>query len=125
MRVDRKRVLQLLRLRQNAPTAEIPDYAASNRLRNEELWQEKLDRRDSGKGKVRNDGTEFGQQMRSRPTARVLAFESSFRWHSVLFLTLFCSILAHISEIQLVCDGRTDRRTDRRTHPLIEMRERI
>ena len=47
----------------------------------------------------------------------------------------------HFSEIQLVCDrrtdrrkdgrtdrrmdGPTDRRTDGRTHPLIEMRERI
>ena len=29
---------------------------------------------------------------------------------------LFCSNLAHISEIQLLCDGPTDRRTDRRTN---------
>ena len=27
-------------------------------------------------------------------------------------LMLFCSILAHFSEIQLVCDGPTDRPTD-------------
>ena len=31
----------------------------------------------------------------------------------------------HFSEIQLVCDRRTDLRTDGRTHPLKEMRERI
>ena len=47
--------------------------------------------------------------------ARVLVFESSFKWHTFLFLMLFCSISAHFSEIQLVCDGRTDRPTDRRT----------
>ena len=37
--------------------------------------------------------------------------------------------LAHFLEIQLVCDrrtdGRTDGPTDGRTHPLLEMRERI
>ena len=39
---------------------------------------------------------------------------------------LFCSNSAHFSEIQLVCDRRrTDGRTDGRTHPLLEMRERI
>ena len=62
-------------------------------------------------------------------TARVLVFESSFEWHTFLFLMLFCSNLAHFSEAQLVCDGwtngRTDRRTDGRTHPRIEMQERI
>ena len=70
-------------------------------------------------------------------TARVLVFESSSRWHTFLFLMLFCSNSAHFSEIQLVCDGPTDGRTDGRTdgptdgrtdgrtYPLIEMRERI
>ena len=48
-------------------------------------------------------------------TARVLDFESSFKWHTILFLMLFCSNLAHFSEIQLVCDRRTDRRSDGRT----------
>ena len=53
-----------------------------------------------------------------------------------MFLVLFCSILVEISEIteiQLVCDRRMDgrmdermdRQTDGRTHPLIEMQERI
>ena len=51
--------------------------------------------------------TEFGKQMRSPK------------------LMLFCLNLAHFSKIQLVCDLRTDRRTDGRTHPLIEMRKRI
>ena len=45
-------------------------------------------------------------------TARVLVFASSFKWHTFLFLMLFCSNLAHFSEIQLVCDGRTDGPTD-------------
>ena len=39
----------------------------------------------------------------------------SFRWLSIILLALFCSILVEIldfSEIQLVCDGPTDRRTD-------------
>ena len=65
--------------------------------------------------------------------ARVLVFELSFKWHTFLFLMLFCSNLAHFARFQLVCDGptdrptdgRTDRPTDGRTHPLIEMRERI
>ena len=35
---------------------------------------------------------QFGQQMRSRRTVRVFVFELSFRWHTVLFLMLFCSI---------------------------------
>ena len=48
-------------------------------------------------------------------TTRVLVFESSFKWPSVLFLMLFCSISAHFSEIQLVCDRPTDWRTDRHT----------
>ena len=56
-------------------------------------------------------------------TACVLVFESSFKWHTFLFLMLFCSDSAHFSEIQLVCDrptdgptdGRTDRPTDGRT----------
>ena len=36
-----------------------------------------------------------------------------------MFLMLFCSILAymaHFSEIQLVCDGRTDQWMDQRTN---------
>ena len=48
-------------------------------------------------------------------SASVLVSELSFKWHSFMFLTLFCSKSAHFSEIQLVCDGRTDRRTDGRT----------
>ena len=32
-----------------------------------------------------------------------------------MFLVLFCFILVEISEIELVCDLRTDRPTDRRT----------
>ena len=47
--------------------------------------------------------------------ARVLVFESSFKRHTFLSLMLFCSISAHFSEIQLVCDRPTDGRTDRRT----------
>ena len=58
-------------------------------------------------------------------TARVLVFELYFKWHTFLFLMLFCSNLAYFTEIELVCDGRTDRRTDGRTYPLKEMRERI
>ena len=46
---------------------------------------------------------------------------------------VFCFILVELSEIQLVCDGRTDGPTkgptdgptDGRTYPLIEMRERM
>ena len=45
-------------------------------------------------------------------TARVLVFKSSFKWHSFMFLMLFCSNSAHFSEIQLVCDLQTDGRTD-------------
>ena len=45
-------------------------------------------------------------------TARVIVFESSSKWHTFLFLMLFCSNSAHFSEIQLVCDGPTDGRTD-------------
>ena len=44
--------------------------------------------------------------------ARVLVFENSFKSHSLTFLVLFCSNLAHFSEIQLACDRPTDRRTD-------------
>ena len=53
-------------------------------------------------------------------TARVLVFELYFKWHTFLFLMLFCSILL-ISQKFNSCvtdgptDGRTDRRTDRRT----------
>ena len=42
-------------------------------------------------------------------------FESSFKWQTFLFLMLVCSNLAYFSEMQFVCDGRTDRRTDGRT----------
>ena len=48
-------------------------------------------------------------------TARVHVFESSFKWHTILFLMLFCSKLAHFSEIQLVWDRRTDGPTDGHT----------
>jgi len=55
-------------------------------------------------------------------SARVLVSELSFKWYSFMFLVLFGSILVEISdfsEIQLVCDlrtdGPTDGRTDRRT----------
>ena len=41
--------------------------------------------------------------------ACVLVFESSFNWHTLLFLMLFCSNSAHFSEIQLCV---TDRSTD-------------
>ena len=56
--------------------------------------------------------------------------ELFFYWLSFIFLMLVRSDLAHFSEIQPACDRRTKgpsdvRRTDRRTHPLIEMRERI
>ena len=53
-------------------------------------------------------------------TARELVFESSFKWHTFLFLMLFCSI-SPISQKFNSCvtdgrtDGRTDRRADRRT----------
>ena len=53
-------------------------------------------------------------------TARVLVLKSSLKWHSFMFLVLFCSYSTHFSEIQLVCDRRTDGRTcsyrDARTH---------
>ena len=58
-------------------------------------------------------------------SASVLVSELSFKWHSLMFLTLFCSKSAHFSEIQLVCDGWTDRPTAGQTHPRIEMQERI
>ena len=61
-------------------------------------------------------------------SARVHVFELSLKWYGFMFLVLLCFILVVIpifSEIQLVCDRRTDRRTDGRTYPLIEMRERI
>ena len=45
-------------------------------------------------------------------TARVLVFELPLKWHTFLFLMQFCSNSAHFSEIKLVCDGRTDGRTD-------------
>ena len=48
-------------------------------------------------------------------TACVLVFELSFKWRTFMFLMLFCSISAYFSEIQLVCDRRTDRPTDGRT----------
>ena len=48
-------------------------------------------------------------------TACVLAFESSFKWHTFLFLMLYCLNSAQFSENQPVCDGPIDRRTDRRT----------
>ena len=51
-----------------------------------------------------------------RRTARLLVFESSFNWHTFLFLMLFCSNSAYFSEIRLVCGGRTDRPTDRPTN---------
>ena len=73
-------------------------------------------------------------------SARELVSELSFKWYSFMFLVPFGSILVEISdfsEIQLVCDlrtdgptngwtyRRTDGRTDGQTYPLIEMRERI
>ena len=46
-----------------------------------------------------------------------------------MFLVLFCLNSAHISSIQLVCDGLTDwwtdGTTDERTHPLVERQKRI
>ena len=53
--------------------------------------------------------------------ARVLVPESPFKWHSFMFPMLFCSNSVHFSEIQLVCNGRTDGPT----HPLIEMQDCI
>ena len=59
--------------------------------------------------------------------ARVLVFELSFKWHTFLFLMLFCPFFrnsihvwqTHFSEIQFMCDEPTDQRsnvpTDRRT----------
>ena len=54
-------------------------------------------------------------------SARVLVSELSFKWYSFMFLVLFGSILVEISdfsEIQLVCDLRTDGPTNRLTCPL-------
>ena len=48
-------------------------------------------------------------------SARVLVSELFFKWHSFMFFVLFGRILVDISdfsEIQLVCDLRTDGRTD-------------
>ena len=42
----------------------------------------------------------------------VLVPELYFWLHSFMFLMLFCSNSVHFLEIQLVCHGRTDRRTD-------------
>ena len=39
----------------------------------------------------------------------------AFRWRSIMFLEAFCFISVEISDIQLVCDQRTDRWTDQRT----------
>ena len=50
-----------------------------------------------------------GHQMRSGE------LYASFLWHTFMFLMLFCSNSAHCSEIQLVCDGPTNERTDGRT----------
>ena len=49
-------------------------------------------------------------------TARELVFESSFKWHTFLFLTLFC-LISPISQKfnSCVTDGRTDGRADGRT----------
>ena len=55
--------------------------------------------------------TEFRHQMRSGDLL-VLVSELSFKWHSFIFLMLFCSNSAHFSETQHVCNGRTDGRTD-------------
>ena len=66
--------------------------------------------------------TEFGQQMRSRELSTYVPLN---RLLMAYYLSLFCSNMAHFSEIELVCDGPTDGRTDGRTYPLIEMRERI
>ena len=48
-------------------------------------------------------------------SASVLVSELSFKWLSLMFLILLCSNSAHISEIQLLCDGPMDRQTDQQT----------
>ena len=92
--------------------AELEDYAKANRgkfvmLRKKTYLGEKIEEQ------VEQSSDNRCVLWR---TARVLVFESSFKWHTFLFLMLFCSNLAHFTEIQLVCDGPTDRRTDRRTN---------
>ena len=97
--------------------------------------------------KKKTSRTEFGQQMRSGDLPTYLSLNGptngsfmllmlfcsilalmSFRWRSIMFSVLYCFISVEISEIQLVCDGRTDRRTDGRTDRptkrLIESRAR-
>ena len=79
-----------------------------------------------------SNGPSNGSFMLLMLFCSILALMSS-RWLSIMFLVLFCFISVEISEIQLVCDrrtdgptdGRTDGPTDGRTYPLIEMRERI
>ena len=70
------------------------------------------------------NGRSYGNFMLLMLFCSILAL-MTFRWRSIMFLVLFCFISVEISEIQLVCDRRTDGRTDGRTYPLIEMRERI
>ena len=53
-------------------------------------------------------------------STRVLVSGSSFKWQSFMLLVLFWSYSAYFSDIQLVCDGLTDARTD----PHIQMRGR-
>ena len=63
-------------------------------------------------------------QKRSVKLPASLSRNFFFQWHTFMFLMLFCLNLAwksHCSEIQLLCDGRTDGPT----HPFMEMRERI
>ena len=48
-------------------------------------------------------------------SARVVVSELSFNWLRFMSLVLFCSNSTQFSEIQPVCDGRTDRPTNGRT----------
>ena len=54
--------------------------------------------------------------------AIVLVYELSFKWRTFMFPMLFCLNSVHSSEIEVVCNGRTDGRTytpsyrDARTH---------
>ena len=63
---------------------------------------------------IETSRTEFGHQMRSGDPPAYLSL-NCFKWHTFLFLMLYCLNSAQFSENQPVCDGPIDRRTDRRT----------
>ena len=75
--------------------------------------------------------TKLSHQMLS---GNLPSYWIDFKWHTFMFMMLFCSNSAHFSEIRFAYDGRMDGlmdgppmagRTDWRSHYLIEVRECI